>query len=165
MSAKINVGQLQIWLEQTPSKVLDALKNKKNLDAQTLFLQGEAHRLLGSFQPAITTYAKALKVSMQAEERMDILLAMAACYRTLGIAAAAYELADDALKMASELDYEDYVLRAMVVPEGDHTIEFINEAPKLHKNDSITLVISLIMLVVMGGALFMVYRKPKEDKQ
>lgn len=59
----------------------------------------------------------------------------------------------------------DYVLRAMVVPEGDHTIEFINEAPKLHKNDSITLVISLIMLVVMGGALFMVYRKPKEDKQ
>lgn len=59
----------------------------------------------------------------------------------------------------------DYVLRAMVIPQGDHTIEFINEAPKLHKNDSITLVISLIMLVVMGGALFMVYRKPKEDKQ
>lgn len=113
MAGKINTTQLQIWLDQTPSKVLTALKGKKNLDAQMLFLQGEAHRLLGAFQPAITTYAKALKISIQAEERMDILLAMAACYRTLGIAAAAYELADDALKMASELEYEEYILRAM----------------------------------------------------
>ncbi len=113
MSTKINTAQLQLWLEQTPSKVLEVLSKKKNLSSELLFLQGEAHRLLGSFQPAIATYAKALKTSVQAEERMDILLAMAACYRTLGIAAAAYELADDALKMAAELEYEEYVLRAM----------------------------------------------------
>ena len=67
MAGKINIEQLQIWLDKTPSKVLDALKGKKNLTASVLFLQGEAHRLLGSFQPAIATYAKALKahISLQ----------------------------------------------------------------------------------------------------
>lgn len=113
MAGKINIEKLQNWLETSPSKVLEALKGKKNLTAPVLFLQGEAHRLLGSFQPAIATYAKALKTSVQAEERMDILLAMAACYRTLGVAAAAYELADDALNMAKELEYDEYVVRAM----------------------------------------------------
>lgn len=113
MAGKINYEQLQSWLDETPSKVLTALGKKKNLDAQALFLLGEAHRLLGSFNPAIETYAKALKVSLNAEERMDILLAMAACYRTLGVASAAYELADDALKMARELEYDEYVVRAM----------------------------------------------------
>lgn len=113
MATKIDTTQLEIWLEETPSKVLEILKNKRNLSPDLLFIQGEAHRLLGSFQAAITTYAKALKNSLQAEQRMDILLAMAACYRTLGVAAAAYELADDALKMASELEYEPYMLRAM----------------------------------------------------
>lgn len=113
MPAKINTTQLENWLETSPSKVLNVLKKKKNLSADLLFLQAEAQRLLGSFQPAIATYAKALKISMQAEERMDILLAMAACYRTLGVAAAAYELADDALNMAKELEYDEYVIRAM----------------------------------------------------
>lgn len=56
----------------------------------------------------------------------------------------------------------DYVLRAMIVPAGDHTIEFVNEAPTLHRHDNITLVISLMMLVVMAGGIFFVYRKKKE---
>ncbi len=113
MAAKITLEQLQTWLDDSPSKVLEALKGKRQLDAAHLFVQGEAQRLLGSFQPAIATYAKALKISVQAEERMDILLAMAACYRTLGVAAAAYELADDALNMAKELEYDEYEVRAM----------------------------------------------------
>lgn len=110
---KTDIARLQMWLEEKPSKVLEALKNKKNPGADVLFLLGEAQRLLGSFQPAIATYAKALKVTVNAEERMDILLAMAACYRTLGLSSAAYELADDALKMARELEYDEYVVRAM----------------------------------------------------
>lgn len=113
MAGKLNKEQLTGWLDEKPSKVLAALKGKKNLDAQALFLLGEAHRLLGSFQPAIETYARALKVTVNAEERMDILLAMAACYRTLGVSSAAYELADDALKMAREMEYDEYVVRAM----------------------------------------------------
>ncbi|MBP5548436.1 MAG: hypothetical protein J6X58_06075 [Bacteroidales bacterium] len=53
----------------------------------------------------------------------------------------------------------DYVLRAIVVPAGDHTIEFVNEAPTLHRLDTITLIISLVMIAAMAGALFLVYRK------
>ena len=68
---KINTEKLQALLDEKPSLVLAALKNKKNLDAGALFLLGEAHRLLGSFRPAIETYAKALKVTLNAEERME----------------------------------------------------------------------------------------------
>lgn len=113
MPSKINYEQLQNCLDEKPSHVLAALGKKKNLEAKGLFLLGEAQRLLGSFQAAIETYARALKITLNAEERMDILLAMAACYRTLGISSAAYELAGDALKMAQELEYDEYVVRAM----------------------------------------------------
>lgn len=56
----------------------------------------------------------------------------------------------------------NYILRAMVIPAGEHDIMFVNEAPLLHRNDSITLIISLLMLAVMAGGLYMVYRKKKE---
>lgn len=56
----------------------------------------------------------------------------------------------------------NYILRAMVIPAGEHDIMFVNEAPLLHHNDNITLIISLLMLAVMAGGLYMVYRKKKE---
>ena len=56
----------------------------------------------------------------------------------------------------------DYILRAMIVPAGDHTIEFVNEAPTLHRHDNITLVVSILMLVAMGAGLFFVYRKKRD---
>ena len=96
-----------------PAQVLVALKNVRKKDAQLLFLEGEAHRQLGSFETALKTYAKALHIADVAEERMDILLAMSACYRTLGHAALAYELALETLEMAKELEMDDYEIRAM----------------------------------------------------
>lgn len=56
----------------------------------------------------------------------------------------------------------NYVLRAMVVPAGDHEIVFRNEAPMLHKLDTITLICSLVTLLIIGAALFFHYRKRKK---
>ena len=96
-----------------PKEALAALKKLRKKEAQAFFLEGEAHRQLGSFETALKTYAKGLAITEVAEERMDILLAMSACYRTLGHSAAAYELADETLEMARELEYDDYLVRAM----------------------------------------------------
>ncbi len=57
----------------------------------------------------------------------------------------------------------NYILRAMVVPAGEHTIEFKCEAPLLYKWDKITLVISILMLVVMAGSLVWYYRGREKE--
>ena len=56
----------------------------------------------------------------------------------------------------------NYVLRAMVIPAGDHVIEFRNEAPRMRKLDNITLAISIITLLGMVGAVVWVYRRRRE---
>ena len=58
----------------------------------------------------------------------------------------------------------DYVLRAMVVPAGDHVIEFRNEAPRMKQLDKVTLIVSIVTLIAMGGAIYLVYRRRKEEK-
>ena len=58
----------------------------------------------------------------------------------------------------------DYVLRAMVLPAGDHIIEFKNEAPRLHRLDTLGLIFSSLVLLLMAGAIVMVYRKKKEGE-
>lgn len=57
----------------------------------------------------------------------------------------------------------NYILRGMVIPAGEHKIEFRNEAPLMHKWDNITLAISILMLLVMAGSLVWYYRKPKKE--
>lgn len=112
--AKLDVETIYELLEMNaPGQALALLKKQRTKDAQHWFLQGEAERQLGHFETALLAYAKGLKIADVAEERMDILLAMSACYRTLGHAAAAYELADETLQMARELEYDDYTVRAM----------------------------------------------------
>lgn len=112
--AKLDAEKIYALLENNePARALAVLKKQHTHNALGWFLQGEAQRQLGNFETALLTYAKGLKIADVAEERMDILLAMAACYRTLGHAAAAYELADETLQMARELEYDDYSVRAM----------------------------------------------------
>ncbi|MBP3762588.1 MAG: hypothetical protein J6I49_01765 [Bacteroidales bacterium] len=56
----------------------------------------------------------------------------------------------------------DYVLRAMVIPAGEHLIEFKNEAPKVHSLNRITLAVSLLTLLAMAAAIALTYRKKKQ---
>ena len=51
----------------------------------------------------------------------------------------------------------DYVLRAMIVPAGEHTIEFRNEAPRMHQLDRLTLIASIILCLILAGALTLYY--------
>jgi hypothetical protein len=57
----------------------------------------------------------------------------------------------------------NYILRAMVIPAGEHKIEFKNEAPTLHKLDKISLICSILFVLAIAGSLVMYYRKPKKN--
>lgn len=56
----------------------------------------------------------------------------------------------------------NYILRGMVIPAGEHKIEFRNEAPMLHKLDKVSLIVSLLFVLVVAGSLVLYYRKPKK---
>jgi len=114
MAAKIDTDTLNDLLEKNrPSEVLEKVKSVRTKTAAVWFVLAEAQRQLGSFEDALKSYAQALSRAEDAEERMDTLLAMSACYRTLGHSAAAYELAEETLEMAQELEYDEYTVRAM----------------------------------------------------
>lgn len=56
----------------------------------------------------------------------------------------------------------NYILRAMVIPAGEHKIEFKNEAPRMHKLDKLTTLVSIIFVLAVAGSLFFYYRKKKK---
>lgn len=58
----------------------------------------------------------------------------------------------------------NYMLRGLVIPEGEHTIEFKNEAPLFHKMDTVTLIASIILVLIIGGALYLYYRSSRSQK-
>lgn len=59
----------------------------------------------------------------------------------------------------------NYVLRALVVPAGQHLIEFKNEAPTQNKMDKYGLAISIVTLLLMVGSVCFCYipRKKKAN--
>lgn len=57
----------------------------------------------------------------------------------------------------------NYILRAMVIPAGDHVIEFRNEAPLYHRMNIVTIVGSILLVLIAAGGIVMYYRKRKEE--
>ncbi|MBQ8703345.1 MAG: hypothetical protein IJ524_03090 [Bacteroidales bacterium] len=53
----------------------------------------------------------------------------------------------------------NYILRAMVIPAGDHVIEFRNEAPLFHRMDTVTIIGSVVLVLLAAGAIVLVYRR------
>ena len=57
----------------------------------------------------------------------------------------------------------NYILRAMVIPAGDHVVEFRNEAPLFHKMNIVTIVGSILLVLIAAGGMVLYYRKREEE--
>ncbi len=121
--------------ENQPSKVVSLLKKYNGTDGETLFLYGEAERMLGNFEPAIKIYERAAKYAKTPELKIEILLALAASERTLGRAESAYQAALAARVLADSLEFEEhsvYALQEMAMAMRaygalDESMDMLNE--------------------------------------
>ncbi len=59
----------------------------------------------------------------------------------------------------------NYILRAIALPEGEHTVEFKFEAPNFKLLYGITAGSSIILLLMFGGALIISIKKRKDSEQ
>lgn len=58
----------------------------------------------------------------------------------------------------------NYILRAMRIPKGKHTITFEFEAPVYHSGETMALIFSILMFLFLGFAAFMEYKNtPKVE--
>jgi len=60
----------------------------------------------------------------------------------------------------------DYLLRAAVIPVGNHTITFDFHPASYYTGEKISLAGSVLLVLALGGAIFMSFRKkPEDDKK
>ena len=57
----------------------------------------------------------------------------------------------------------NYLLRAMVIPAGEHTIEFKCEAPRLYRLIKVNILSGILLVLAIAGSLVWYYRKPKRE--
>lgn len=56
----------------------------------------------------------------------------------------------------------NYLLRAMEIPTGEHAVEFRNEAPTFHKWETVELVSSIFLAILIVAAIIFNFRKKKD---
>jgi hypothetical protein len=59
----------------------------------------------------------------------------------------------------------DYVLRAAVIPVGNHKIEFRFHPASYYTGETISLAGSVLLVLSLGGAIFMSFRQKKEEEK
>ena len=59
----------------------------------------------------------------------------------------------------------NYVLRALNLPAGSHTIEFVFDPESIHVTDTMATISIIIIYLLCGGALFLLYRNYSRGKQ
>ena len=55
----------------------------------------------------------------------------------------------------------NYILRAMIVPAGEHTIEFKLEPKTFNMGSNLSLVTSIVLVLMIGGIIFYEYKRKK----
>ncbi|MGZ3836612.1 MAG: YfhO family protein, partial [Mucilaginibacter sp.] len=58
----------------------------------------------------------------------------------------------------------DYILRAAVIPVGNHTITFDFHPASYYTGEKISLAGSVLLVLALGGAVFMNLRKKPEEE-
>jgi len=60
----------------------------------------------------------------------------------------------------------DYILRAAVLPVGNHKVEFIFHPASYYTGEKISMAGSILLVLALGGLVFMeVKKKPEADKK
>jgi len=59
----------------------------------------------------------------------------------------------------------DYILRAAVIPVGNHKIEFKFHPASYYTGETISLAGSILLVLSLGGAAFMSFRNKKEEEE
>lgn len=59
----------------------------------------------------------------------------------------------------------NYVLRAMVIPEGKHSIEFTFDPPMYHKGNTISLVSSILLILLFAGSFIYYFNLKKKTNE
>jgi uncharacterized membrane protein YfhO len=58
----------------------------------------------------------------------------------------------------------NYILRGMVLPGGQHSVEYKFEPKSYYTGNKISIASFILLLLAIAGFAFMEYRKPKELK-
>ena len=60
----------------------------------------------------------------------------------------------------------DYILRAAVIPVGNHKIEFIFHPASYYTGEKISLAGSILLVLALAGAIYTgIKRKPEDEKK
>ncbi len=57
----------------------------------------------------------------------------------------------------------NYVLRAVLLPAGNHKIEFKFHPEKYYQTNNYAMISSILLYLLFGAALFMAFKKKDED--